>query len=254
MMSVLSLLILLIAVFTSNAFRVSSSIGAGALALAGPGQNPNSISIKTLSCIQTIRGGDSDSDSEYDQEEEDEEEDVKLSASAVSALKKAKAKKKAATKKTVSASLKTTSPKKKKSGVGGSVAKKIPYIIKALLNPFVVFAMMKGYFASLFNIDFGHEVRRRRRRKLLIHPVEEVERASKRAYLRNLLCPWSIELHLIHLTLPYPNQPNPLSWNSRMYPKPWDRHSKKKQSLLHHPEREQGRWNLVKPRPCLIFQ
>jgi hypothetical protein len=181
MMSVLSLLILLIAVFTSNAFRVSSSIGAGALALAGPGQNPNSISIKTLSCIQTIRGGDSDSDSEYDEEEEDEEEDVKLSASAVSALKKAKAKKKAATKKTVSASLKTTSPKKKKSGVGGSVAKKIPYIIKALLNPFVVFAMMKGYFASLFNIDFGHEDVSQTLRSALQEKAKSAPSSGKRA-------------------------------------------------------------------------
>ena len=48
--------------------------------------------------------------------------------------------------------------KSKKKSSGGGLIKKIPYIVRALANPFTVFAMTKGYFASLFNIDYLQEV------------------------------------------------------------------------------------------------
>jgi hypothetical protein len=34
---------------------------------------------------------------------------------------------------------------------------KMPYILRALLNPFTVMSMTKSYFASLFNIDYMKE-------------------------------------------------------------------------------------------------
>eukprot|EP00551_Chaetoceros_affinis_P003151 CAMPEP_0203640000 /NCGR_PEP_ID=MMETSP0088-20131115/5612_1 /ASSEMBLY_ACC=CAM_ASM_001087 /TAXON_ID=426623 /ORGANISM="Chaetoceros affinis, Strain CCMP159" /LENGTH=245 /DNA_ID=CAMNT_0050495059 /DNA_START=211 /DNA_END=948 /DNA_ORIENTATION=- len=127
----------------------------------------------------TPRGGgsvDVDDDSEYDfdeseeVEEEEEEETVqvkatKLSSSAVKASQKATSKKVKASKKIVNESLgggtkkkaKKTSTTSSTSTVSKKAKKKliyIPYIIKALLNPFTVFSMTKGYFASLFNIDY----------------------------------------------------------------------------------------------------
>lgn len=44
--------------------------------------------------------------------------------------------------------------KKQSSSSSSSITNNIPYVIKAFLNPFTVFAMTKGYFVSLFNIDF----------------------------------------------------------------------------------------------------
>lgn len=123
---------------------------------------------------------ESESESEYDDESEEEEEEVvavvaapkrksKLSKSAVLAAKKAKSKKTSASKKALSQSLSSSSSsiKKKKVPVKaaaapvrksrGGITKKIPYIIRAFMNPFTVLAMTKGYFASLFNIDYLQE-------------------------------------------------------------------------------------------------
>jgi hypothetical protein len=158
MMSALTILILLVAVFTSHAFRVSSITSS--IVASHQSQNlPLSIH-----AIQSIRGGDSDYESDYDDESEEEEKNSKLSASTVKALKKAK--KKAEAKQTVSASLKSKSTKKKSSG---GIVKKIPYIVRALMNPFTVFAMTKGYFASLFNIDYLQEVSVRDRFHHFLH-------------------------------------------------------------------------------------
>ena len=158
MMSALTTLILLLAAITSNAFRIiPSHAGTGTMAFSSKIDTDRT----TINAIQCIRGGGSDYDSEYDEyDEESDVEDTKLSASAVKALKKAQAKKKAHAKKTVSASLKTKAKAapKKSSGSGG-IFKKIPYIVRALMNPFTVFAMTKGYFASLVNIDYLQEVR-----------------------------------------------------------------------------------------------
>jgi len=157
MMSILSVLILLVVVLSSHAFRPIHSINTVSTGFLA---NRDS---QSFLAIQSIRGGDSDNDSEYDEfvESDDEEEIVRLSASAKKAMEKAKTKKKAEVKKSVSASLSKSKTKAKKSkGTSPSVLKKIPYIVRALVNPFTVFAMAKGYFASLFNIDYLQEVRR----------------------------------------------------------------------------------------------
>jgi predicted nucleotidyltransferase len=120
------------------------------------------------SILYSIRGGDDGDDEtdlsdfddyqESDEEEKEIEEEIeKLSASAKKVIEKSKEKKKAKVKQTVSESLSRSKSKKKK-GSGTSVLKKIPYIVRAFMNPFTVFAMTKGYFASLFNIDYLQEV------------------------------------------------------------------------------------------------
>jgi len=119
------------------------------------------------------RGGYADdSDSEYDLDEseyddESEEEEIvpvrktKLSSSAMKASSKARNSKTRASKKIVNASLSTKKRKESKPIKVVVKSKKpkrrlfyIPYILKAMLNPFTVFAMTKGYFASLVNIDY----------------------------------------------------------------------------------------------------
>lgn len=151
MVSVLSVLILLVAVLSSHAFRPIHSINTISTDFQADRDT------QSFLAIQSIRGGGDDYDSEYDEydEESEDEEIVKLSASAKKAMEKVKTKKKAQAKKTVSASLGKTKSKKIK---GPSPFKKIPYIVRALMNPFTVFAMTKGYFASLFNIDYLQEV------------------------------------------------------------------------------------------------
>jgi len=102
---------------------------------------------------------DDDSEDESEMESEDEEEDdaplasslkKKTSRATLAAALEAQTVKKS--KKTVNASLlKSQPPKRKKSG---GLVKKIPYIIRACMNPFTVFAMTKAYFASLFDIAY----------------------------------------------------------------------------------------------------
>ena len=116
------------------------------------------------------RGGDvtDDYDSEYDfdsdDEEEEEEEEIvpvktKLSSSTLKASSKAKNRKVKTSKKIVNESL---SKKKTASTAVKKASRKkllyIPYILRAVLNPFTVLAMTKGYFASLFNIDYLQQV------------------------------------------------------------------------------------------------
>ena len=93
-------------------------------------------------------------ESEFEEEDDSEDEDdVKLSASAVAAARKAKSKESKQSKKKVNASLKKSTKKKRSSPL-----KKVPYILRAILNPFTVFAMTKGYFLSLFDIDYMKQV------------------------------------------------------------------------------------------------
>jgi len=122
-----------------------------------PSTNYNRPSRNAGLVFSLSRGGAiEDSDDEYDLDESDfeeeydseEEDDVKLSASAVAAARKAKLKEAKRSKKTVSNSL------KKKEKKRDSPLKNVPYIVKAILNPFTVLAMTRGYFASLFNIDY----------------------------------------------------------------------------------------------------
>jgi hypothetical protein len=93
------------------------------------------------------------SDEEEEEEEEEEELNPKLAKSAITAASKAKAKAATAVKATVSATLQAAAPKKKKKS---SLLKifRIPYILKACLNPFVLIQMTKGYFASLVNLNY----------------------------------------------------------------------------------------------------
>ena len=89
-----------------------------------------------------IRGGsDYDYESEYDN---DIETPTKLSSSAKKALEKANKKRAKISNKTVSKAMAT--------GI------RIPYLFKVMLNPFTIVTMTKGYFASLFNIDYLQEV------------------------------------------------------------------------------------------------
>ena len=89
-----------------------------------------------------------------DEEETDDEEEGVVP-------KLAQATKKAATKvvkKSVAAALK---PKKKKKKSGLMKLFKLPYIVKACLNPIVFFQMTAGYWKSLYNINYMTEKVRR---------------------------------------------------------------------------------------------
>ena len=158
-MSVIFILVLLATVaLSTHAFRPIQSISTSTLC------KYKNAPYSSQSILYSIRGGDDDTDSEdlddYDESDEEEkeieEEIEKLSASAKKVIEKSKEKKKARIKQTVSESLKVS---KKKRSSGTSVLKKIPYILRAFMNPFTVFAMTKGYFASLFNIDYLQQVR-----------------------------------------------------------------------------------------------
>ena len=124
----------------------------------------------TTTALLVPRGGriidddDEEDDDDYEDEDGDdeEEEEIKitksLKSSTMKASSKAKKQKATSTKKIVNASL----SKNKKSTTAVKKTKRklfhIPYILKAMLNPFTVFAMTRGYFASLFNIDYLQEV------------------------------------------------------------------------------------------------
>jgi hypothetical protein len=94
------------------------------------------------------------SDDEEEEEEEEAEVDAKLTKSALTAASKAKAKAKTAVKAAVSSTLQATAKPKKKNKSSLMKFLRIPYIIKACLNPIVLFQMTKGYWASLFNLDY----------------------------------------------------------------------------------------------------
>mmetsp|Transcript_22774 Transcript_22774/g.37721 ORF Transcript_22774/g.37721 Transcript_22774/m.37721 type:complete len:227 (-) Transcript_22774:282-962(-) len=114
---------------------------------------------------------DSDGEDTDDEEEEEEEKvDPKLTKAAIKSTSKAKTKKTTAAKKKVSAKLKSTpskaaplkatpvsKSKPKKKGKSLMQVLKVPYILRACMNPFTVFAMTKAYFASLFNFNYLKE-------------------------------------------------------------------------------------------------
>ena len=113
-----------------------------------------------------LRGGaraavaidDDSDDEEIDLDDEDETElDPKLTKAAMKSTTKSQSKRAAATKQAVSSKLKTKTYKKKQGGL--LKALKVPYIIRACMNPFTVFAMTRAYFASLFNLNYLKEVR-----------------------------------------------------------------------------------------------
>lgn len=116
-------------------------------------------------------GGGADSDSEYDSEYDDSECDDegvdapiatdarKLAASTRATAQKRKA---AAVKSKVKVALAASSASsaasaaRKPSGPG-LYQRRVPYIVRACLNPFTLFAMTKAYFASLCDINYFKE-------------------------------------------------------------------------------------------------
>jgi len=102
----------------------------------------------TIDLLASIRGGESSVGVEIESSDEEEEAVPTL----VKATQKAATK---AVKSTVAAALK---PKKKKK-YSSNLMKyfKIPYIVKASLNPIVFFQMTVGYWKSLYNINYMTE-------------------------------------------------------------------------------------------------
>ena len=98
--------------------------------------------------------------SESEEETEKEEIDPTLTKSALYAASKAKAKAKAVAKEAVSSTLREsaiTPQRKKKTNLLKRF--KVPYIIRASINPFTLLQMTRGYWASLFNLNYLKEVR-----------------------------------------------------------------------------------------------
>ena len=101
---------------------------------------------------------DDEYEEEYDVEEEEEEEeeeydeiDEKLSKAAKAAMEKARKKKEESTKKAIS-----KATKKRKTSLFKLL--RVPYVLRAFLNPFTVAAMTKHYLASLFNVNYMEDV------------------------------------------------------------------------------------------------
>jgi len=95
-------------------------------------------------------------DEDVEEEEEEEEEeydeiDEKLSKAAKAAMEKARKKKEESTKKAIS-----KATKKRKTSLFKLL--RVPYVLRAFLNPFTVAAMTKHYLASLFNVNYMEDV------------------------------------------------------------------------------------------------
>lgn len=126
---------------------------------------------KSIHQLHQVRGGAIaiGSDTEYDDDEygseygKDENEAISTNAKElVTSTKAAVQKKKTATIKSkvkvamAASSLQSKSVAKKTSG--GSIYKRyVPYIVRACVNPFTLFAMTKAYFLSLCDINFPKE-------------------------------------------------------------------------------------------------
>jgi len=124
------------------------------------------------STLVDIRGGAIEEESDYDFEdeeddeleeesEEDEAPKKSLSKSTLSATHKIKTKisaeKTSKSKAAINASLQKTKKKKKRQKISLMKKLRIPYIIRACMNPLTVLSMTKSYFASLFNIAYLEE-------------------------------------------------------------------------------------------------
>jgi hypothetical protein len=137
--------------------------------------------VQSLSVVKFVRGGgatdedddDDDDDDDLDIENSDDEEDImeeeqnvkknqkvqvdsKLTKSTIVSTSKVDDKKSKDIKETVSSTLlQMNLPSIKKSKRKSML--RIPYILRALFNPFTVIAMTRGYVASLFNLDYLKE-------------------------------------------------------------------------------------------------
>ena len=128
------------------------------------------------SVVLSLSGGDStamvDDDDEYDYESEDEEEeeddevdlDPSMAKSAMKATKKVQEKATKTVKSQVSSAISSgkaaaTSVSSERKSSNSFLKKFVPYIVRAAMNPFTVIQMTKGYWASLFNLDYLKQVR-----------------------------------------------------------------------------------------------
>jgi len=104
--------------------------------------------------MNRVRGGSAaiDVDIESSDYEETDDEDEEEAPSLVKATKKAATK---TVKKSVAAAIK--SPQKKSSSLSLGKFFRLPYIVKACLNPVVFFRMTAGYWKSLYNINYMTE-------------------------------------------------------------------------------------------------
>lgn len=123
---------------------------------------------KSLPQLCQVRGGaitvGSDAEYEYDESGseycEDEEEVIVIDAKKLASSTKAASQKKktAAIKSKVKVAMAASSSKSisvAKKTSGGSVYKRyVPYIVRACVNPFTLFAMTKAYFLSLCDINY----------------------------------------------------------------------------------------------------
>ena len=105
----------------------------------------------SLDLMNSIRGGSIDVEIESSDEEETDDEEEEVSTLAKSA-KKATTK---AVKKKVTVAMTAKPTRKKPSSLGTFF--KVPYILKACLNPFVFWQMTAGYWKSLYNINYMAE-------------------------------------------------------------------------------------------------
>jgi len=130
------------------------------MAFQGPQIYPQSFGSTTRGILKQ-RGGslsvageyDSDVDeNEYDLDE-DEQEDEKLAKLSTSAVKSIEKK----TKKKVSQAMSKKATRRRRRSILEVL--RMPYILRAFLNPFTMIAMTRCYFASLFNINYLKEVR-----------------------------------------------------------------------------------------------
>jgi len=105
-----------------------------------------------ISLMNRVRGGSLAIDVDIESSDEEETEDEEEAPSLTKATKKAATK---AVKESVAVAMKSTQKKSRISTLGNFF--KLPYIVKACLNPVVFLKMTSGYWKSLYNINYMNE-------------------------------------------------------------------------------------------------
>lgn len=105
-----------------------------------------------ISLMNRIRGGSLAIDVDIESSDEEETEDEEEAPSLTKATKKAARK---AVKESVAVAMKSTQKKSRFPKLGNLF--KLPYIVKACLNPVVFLKMTSGYWKSLYNINYMNE-------------------------------------------------------------------------------------------------
>jgi len=164
--------LLLLVVYTATAIASSSIPRRHSSSFANL-HRISSTSSQNIHQLKNIpRGGDDDEydseeydSDEYDSEEEEEVEPIvtKTKKLASSTKNVVQTKKRKEVKSKVKVALSSSSAKSKsvssRSNNGGGIYKRyVPYIIRAVLNPFVLMRMTKSYFVSLCDINYLKEV------------------------------------------------------------------------------------------------